>query len=152
MPLAAACRGLWPPATHHLFFKMPQKQIKLKKKIEKPKNAKAEGNRHGKNIHIRKGRMEKPPVKAKELELYKENKELTKAINSINESTFAATAAGKGGRLKMLKGDSSVPALNSKDKQARMKAEKAREKSLDKKLGDRMKDEMMLDESEEEDD
>lgn len=123
---------------------MPQKQI-VKKKIEK-KPKKAPGNRHGKAIHIRKGRMEKPPLKGKELELYKDNKELTKAINNINENNFASTAAGKGGRLKMLKGDATVPALNPKDKQARAKAEKAREARPEKK------DDMMLDESDEEED
>lgn len=90
--------------------------------------------------------MEKPPLKGRELELYKDNKELTKAINSINESNFASTAAGKGGRLKMLRGDSSVPALNPKDKQARARAEKAK----DQAKPDR-KDDMMLDESDDED-
>ncbi|GFH15007.1 uncharacterized protein HaLaN_11156, partial [Haematococcus lacustris] len=99
---------------------MPQKPVIKGKKIEK----KAAANRHGKVAKTTKGKatggsltcdkgmcrehadrvgaghFEKPPVKTKLLEAYKDNKELTKTINATNESNIAAKAENAGGRLK----------------------------------------------------
>ncbi|KAL6754888.1 hypothetical protein V8C86DRAFT_2689452 [Haematococcus lacustris] len=93
---------------------MPQKPVIKGKKIEK----KAAANRHGKVAKTTKGHFEKPPVKTKLLEAYKDNKELTKTINATNESNIAAKAENAGGRLKSLKAGPPVLAPKSRKKAA----------------------------------
>ncbi|PNH07102.1 hypothetical protein TSOC_006460 [Tetrabaena socialis] len=106
---------------------MPQKQLKPGKKIDKKQDA---ANRHGKTPVTRKGKYEKPPKKIKALELYQDEKEVSKAINKRNESSMAGVAEQKGGKLKMIKGP--PPVLASKDrlkkdqKEKRAQAQKAK--------------------------
>ncbi|GLI61999.1 hypothetical protein VaNZ11_004571, partial [Volvox africanus] len=106
------------------FGDMPQKPLKANKKIEKKKEA---ANKHGKTPVTRKGKFEKPPKKHKALELYKDEKELSKAINKRNESTAAGLAERSGGKLKMIKGPPPVMAPKDKQKKAGTKVEAAME-------------------------
>mmetsp|Transcript_25557 Transcript_25557/g.64842 ORF Transcript_25557/g.64842 Transcript_25557/m.64842 type:complete len:108 (-) Transcript_25557:500-823(-) len=104
---------------------MPQKPVIKGKKIDKKQAA----NRHGKIPQTRKGKFEKPPKKAKLLEQYNDDKEVTKMINANNESTFAAKAQTVGGRLKALKAPLPVNAPKGQkgDKAAAGKAGEAME-------------------------
>lgn len=91
---------------------MPQKPLlKAGKKIEKKKEA---ANRHGKVPLTKKGKYEKPPKNAKELQAFNDAKELTRVINKRNESSAAGMAANAGGKLKVI---SAPPVLAPKDKQ-----------------------------------
>ncbi|EFJ52907.1 hypothetical protein VOLCADRAFT_102864 [Volvox carteri f. nagariensis] len=103
---------------------MPQKPLKANKKIEKKKEA---ANRHGKTSVTRKGKFEKPPKKGRSLELFKDDKELSKAINKRNESTAAGIAEQSGGKLKVIKGPPPVMAPKNKQKKAGAKVEEAME-------------------------
>ncbi|KAF5828470.1 hypothetical protein DUNSADRAFT_17578 [Dunaliella salina] len=82
---------------------MPQKPLVKNKKIDKKQAA----NRHGKTPRTKKGNWDLAPKKPKELAAFKENKEITKAINAGNESTFAAKAQNAGGKLKSVGGTAS---------------------------------------------
>ncbi|GIL75369.1 hypothetical protein Vretimale_7943 [Volvox reticuliferus] len=103
---------------------MPQKPLKANKKIDKKKEA---ANRHGKTPVTRKGKFDKPPKRNKALDLYKDEKELSKAINKRNESTAAGLAEQSGGKLKVIKGPPPVMAPKDKQKKAGTKVDAAME-------------------------
>uniref|UniRef100_A0A7S3VVZ1 Uncharacterized protein n=1 Tax=Dunaliella tertiolecta TaxID=3047 RepID=A0A7S3VVZ1_DUNTE len=92
---------------------MPQKPLVKNKKIDKKQQA---ANRHGKTPRTKKGNWDLAPKKPKELAAFKENKEITKAINAGNESTFAAKAQNAGGKLKSLKAPLPVNAPKGAEK------------------------------------
>ncbi|KXZ41952.1 hypothetical protein GPECTOR_236g556 [Gonium pectorale] len=110
---------------------MPQKPLKANKKIDKKKEA---ANRHGKGAVTRKGKFEKPPKKGKALEAFKEEKDLSKAINKRNESNVAGLAEQKGGKLKTIKGP--PPVLAPKDKQKKDKQKGAPSKPSSEDMED----------------
>ncbi|GLC38387.1 hypothetical protein PLESTB_001583200 [Pleodorina starrii] len=103
---------------------MPQKPLKANKKIDKKKEA---ANRHGKTAVTRKGKFDKPPKRGKALEAYKDDKDLSKAINKRNESNAAGIAEQAGGKLKVIKGPPPVMAPKDKQKKAGAKVEQAME-------------------------
>jgi len=76
---------------------MTQKSGLFKGQQKKDKAA----NRHGKDVHLRKGRVFKAPLKKnKELEA---NQEVTKFINAANETKAATKACKEGAQLCLLK-------------------------------------------------
>ncbi|KAG0567218.1 hypothetical protein M758_7G161500 [Ceratodon purpureus] len=63
-------------------------------------------SRHGKEIHIRKGRQFKAPVK-KDKDLG-DKEEVTKFINAANETKAATKAAKEGAQLRLVKAPEGV--------------------------------------------
>lgn len=97
---------------------MPQKPLlKPGKKIQKKQAA----NRHGKTPQTKKGKMEKPPKKSAAAAKYREEKELSRAINARNEENLSALAEQKGGKLQMIK---APPVLAPADAKQKLKKSK----------------------------
>lgn len=95
---------------------MPQKPLKVAKKIQKPT-----GNRHGKKATMKKGKFDIKPKKSGLLEKYKDEKDLTKMINANNESNLASKAQQSGGHLAVVK----APVLAPADQKQKAKQAKA---------------------------
>lgn len=97
---------------------MPQKPLKVAKKIQKPT-----GNRHGKQPKMKIGKFDIKPKKVNLLQKYKDEKDLTKMINASNESNLASKAQQSGGNLNVVKAPMLAPAdQKQKAKQAKASA------------------------------
>lgn len=95
---------------------MPQKPLKVAKKIQKPS-----GNRHGKKPNMKKGAFDIKPKKTNLLQKYKDEKDLTKMINANNESNLARKAQQSGGNLAVVE----APVLAPADQKQKAKQAKA---------------------------
>ncbi|WIA08378.1 hypothetical protein OEZ85_007817 [Tetradesmus obliquus] len=96
---------------------MPQKPLRVSKTIKKAPAA----NRHGKVPKMKKGAFDIKPKKAKLVQKYNDEKDLTTMINAKNESNAAGKAQQNGGQLAVVK----APVLQPADQKQKAKQAKA---------------------------